>query len=284
MDNKKDEYSQNSFLKDIINPDSYTFFKDNFRFIFCYKKTTKLLKAIYVLTEDLKEEEEEVLIIRQLAKDIVKDIIAFFTLNKAANLQSLHQHVLLIASLFEAISSIGLISGMNANIIVAEYHGILEKVEELSQYGKTSTSPLELDRAMFELSGTPDPLSKASFTSDYSQGHKGQSSTADYKKEMSFKVSKNNVGKMMSLNLKSVKDRNANVVTSFINSAAKQSGRRDLIIKEIRQKGSVTVKDISTLIKGVSEKTIQRELVSLMERGVLKREGERRWSRYVLAS
>ena len=72
-------------------------------------------------------------------------------------------------------------------------------------------------------------------------------------------------------------------VSKNLLTEGKQSERELIIIKEIRKKGAVTVKDISVLIKGVSEKTIQRELVSLVDKGVLKREGERRWSRYLIA-
>jgi len=58
--------------------------------------------------------------------------------------------------------------------------------------------------------------------------------------------------------------------------------RRELILDLIRKSGTITVKDASNLIKGYSEKTLQRELVSLVSQGVLKREGERRWSKYSL--
>lgn len=41
-----------------------------------------------------------------------------------------------------------------------------------------------------------------------------------------------------------------------------------------------TIKDIAGVITDVSEKTIQRELNSLIEKGQVVRQGERRWSRY----
>jgi hypothetical protein len=50
-------------------------------------------------------------------------------------------------------------------------------------------------------------------------------------------------------------------------------------------KGGVklTIKDFAQKIKGCSEKTIQRELIVMLTSGVLKKEGERRWSKYFLA-
>lgn len=54
---------------------------------------------------------------------------------------------------------------------------------------------------------------------------------------------------------------------------------RDLL----RTKEQVSIKDISEAIQGVSEKTLQRDLMVLIERGEVVREGERRWSTYRLA-
>ncbi len=59
--------------------------------------------------------------------------------------------------------------------------------------------------------------------------------------------------------------------------------RRDAIMKAIRSKGTVTIKDISENITGCSEKTIQRDLQELIQHGVLIREGEKRWAVYKLA-
>ena len=59
--------------------------------------------------------------------------------------------------------------------------------------------------------------------------------------------------------------------------------RRVRILKLIKDNREVTIKDIANHFPDVSEKTVQRELVSLTEAGVLKRFGERRWSRYALA-
>ncbi|MFZ2949867.1 MAG: DeoR family transcriptional regulator, partial [Desulfuromonadaceae bacterium] len=63
-----------------------------------------------------------------------------------------------------------------------------------------------------------------------------------------------------------------------------KNNRRDSILKILTKKGDVTIKDISQSISDVSEKTIQRELLSLVQSGVLKKEGEKRWSRYSLVS
>ena len=63
---------------------------------------------------------------------------------------------------------------------------------------------------------------------------------------------------------------------------AKKQSRKELIISVLQSKDQVTVKDISNITNDCSEKTIQRELISLVKTGVLKRNGERRWSTYSL--
>ena len=60
--------------------------------------------------------------------------------------------------------------------------------------------------------------------------------------------------------------------------------RRGAILSVIRSKGQASIKDISTLVRDISEKTIQRELLALVATGTLQKKGERRWSTYTLAS
>ena len=59
--------------------------------------------------------------------------------------------------------------------------------------------------------------------------------------------------------------------------------RREAILSVIRNKGRASIKDISTLIRDVSEKTIQRELLALISLGMVLKQGERRWSTYSLS-
>jgi DNA-binding transcriptional ArsR family regulator len=58
--------------------------------------------------------------------------------------------------------------------------------------------------------------------------------------------------------------------------------RRKIIFALLNQKPSVTVGDIGKSIPGVSEKTIQRELLAMVGEGILTKHGERRWSTYAL--
>ena len=92
--------------------------------------------------------------------------------------------------------------------------------------------------------------------------YKGQSNVL-YNKEVSF-IKKPEIQKIRP---KEIKD--------------KQKGqRRGEILKIIKLKPNLTIKDISSVIKDCSEKTIQRELINMLSDRIIKKTGERRWSRY----
>lgn len=65
--------------------------------------------------------------------------------------------------------------------------------------------------------------------------------------------------------------------------AVKKNSRQSVIISLLKRKKEIMIKDVSPLIDGVSEKTIQRELLAMVSQKILKKEGEKRWSRYSLA-
>lgn len=65
---------------------------------------------------------------------------------------------------------------------------------------------------------------------------------------------------------------------------SQMTDRAERIKTVLEAKPQASVKDIAEVITDVSEKTIQRELNSLIEKGQVIREGERRWSRYSVAS
>lgn len=65
--------------------------------------------------------------------------------------------------------------------------------------------------------------------------------------------------------------------------SVKKNNRQSIIINLLKRKKEVMIKDVSPLIEGCSEKTIQRELSNMVRSGLIKRAGDKRWSRYSLA-
>lgn len=81
------------------------------------------------------------------------------------------------------------------------------------------------------------------------------------------------------------RQRRVNIPSGDISSDAylvysQLTDRAERIKTVLEAKPQATVKDIAEVVTDVSEKTIQRELNSLIEKGQVVREGERRWSRY----
>lgn len=62
-----------------------------------------------------------------------------------------------------------------------------------------------------------------------------------------------------------------------------KDSRRSVILDFLKGKDWTSIKDITEAVDGCSAKTIQRELADLVQKGVLKKRGDRRWSRYLLA-
>lgn len=52
------------------------------------------------------------------------------------------------------------------------------------------------------------------------------------------------------------------------------------ILEVVRKRGGASIKDIAAEVTDCGEKTIQRELATLIEEGLVRKEGERRWSIY----
>jgi DNA-binding transcriptional ArsR family regulator len=59
--------------------------------------------------------------------------------------------------------------------------------------------------------------------------------------------------------------------------------RSQKILSMLSSKGKLGIKDISSALENVSEKTVQRELISLIVARKIRREGDRRWALYALA-
>lgn len=63
----------------------------------------------------------------------------------------------------------------------------------------------------------------------------------------------------------------------------KKNNRQTVILDLLKKNKEIMIKDVSPLISGCSEKTIQRELLGMVAEGILVKKGEKRWSRYALA-
>ncbi len=73
------------------------------------------------------------------------------------------------------------------------------------------------------------------------------------------------------------------ILKEFGAISVKKNSRQSSIIAILKRKKEIMIKDVLPLISGCSEKTIQRELSAMVRSSVLRKVGEKRWSRYTLA-
>ena len=85
-----------------------------------------------------------------------------------------------------------------------------------------------------------------------------------------------------------IKDINKTAGQMSVRKGTDKMSRQDLIVKIIKDGSEYTIKDILSEVSAIavggidcSEKTIQRDLLSLVAGGILKKKGEKRWSRYM---
>lgn len=98
-------------------------------------------------------------------------------------------------------------------------------------------------------------------------------------KENFFEVSKVSRGGMQTGDISHAQGHHSDVPDLH-----KRTNRQNIIIGLLKKKDNLTINDIAEVIRDCSEKTIQRELISLILAGVVQKVGQRRWSRYSLIS
>lgn len=80
--------------------------------------------------------------------------------------------------------------------------------------------------------------------------------------------------------VKDIKDTKGHISQGAGKEGQEPSVRSFQILDFVRKNKGVSIKDVAGVVRGCSEKTLQRELALLIERGLIKKVGERRWSQY----
>lgn len=242
----------------INNQDTISFFEKDSSFVFAYKKTEKLASALYLVTNLFSDNEPMKWSLRKKASDILSLILEYKDINDSrANdfNYSVKSKVLEIVSMLEISYMSGLVSQMNFNIIKKEFQNLSEIFDQHSLVFKKPTNETLVDTFF-----------NVSYKKPIQVGH------VNHGLNMPYETAQNVHQK------EDIKD----TISISDKGVVKRSNRQNTILALIKKKKELTIKDISEVIKDCSEKTIQRELISFIEAGVLKRTGERRWSKYSL--
>jgi hypothetical protein len=233
---------------------------------FANKKTEKLVTALYMVSDCMDSDDALKGKLRQLGVELLSDMYKLSTLSpmdKHIHISSSLARVNEILSFVEIAYTIGFISEMNTAILKKEFMILIGELENHQKKDKHFT--FTLDQQMFSL---PENIVKQDLTTKINKRTLSNS--------MSFI---NNKSPLQTFQPK-------NINPSVTNLTDRQN-RTDKILNIIKEKkdlsadkAGVSIKDISISFTNCSEKTIQRELNSLVSKGKLKKTGAKRWSRY----
>jgi hypothetical protein len=258
--------------------ESLTPFNDSFS-VYLFKKTEKIVLALYLVTDHLQETDSMRLSVRSLANEILKDGIKVTNRYGAVNSdEGMISRMYEVSALLEIAGLTKLVAPNNAHIIKDE---IARLAKDIKSHQDAHQSGSNLKKSFFVVD-TVTPSSAGVNTNDVL--YKGQPK-GHTEKEMSFikptpHTADTSSAKVQNYQSRSVSEKKPAPKETLKREAPKKDDRTDKIISIIREKGQVTIRDVAETFVGISEKTIQRELQRMVLTGVLKKEGERRWSTY----
>lgn len=289
--NKNLKDTENEGQKDTISKP--VIFNASSQKSFPYDKTYKLVTAMYMVTDVMDKVEPIRHKLRNLGVEILSDtrLMQYGTgKSVAVNICSAVDEVL---SFLKISVAMNLISEMNFSILEKEFLKLKSSISEaldlkpswLSEFlGSVSEESSDLYR-------TSDVLSKDPET--HSTLHKGQDNISKGHTRLGLQKGSTLMQALSDNKLLQSFDQTASPKYSFgvVNKnnfdLLKKERRHDIVTFISKNGGSATITDIKNGHQGslasCGEKTLQRELLSMTKDGVLKKTGEKRWSRYSLA-
>ena len=182
---------------------------------------------------------------------------------KVNQIDQIHGNLQYLSSLLTPAFISGYFSESNVEIVKSEINYLHKHIEELSTKTASDTGHVQIKTELFVVGHHKN--SKPKVVPTESIKDKIESIQTPLKKVSFIKDTQ-----------KPVTQRVAKV------SEESKEDRDEKVLSVIRDKGVVSIKDITSVIFDVSEKTIQRTLQALIDKGQIKKEGERRWAKYRL--
>lgn len=282
MENKKDNnlISSQNQNSSIVGSDISVLFTGDSYGLFVFQKTDKLVKAIYLLTGIMSDKEPMRERARALANKMLESALA---MSDRIWGEEIYQKNLLsaiseVTVLFDIAESTKMMSKMNHSIITSE-------LKKLAEFLVTSSSNYSSAKIAFEpnlFDGNYNYTPDQNFQTLPQVQNINTESPEIIKDIKDIDKRQETVGSEVDRKIEKEK-----VITTKTNVSEKivkdKNNRTDIILSMLKSGVKLTIKDFAKNIKDCSEKTIQRELLSLVSKGVLKKEGERRWSKYFIA-
>ncbi|KKT45148.1 MAG: hypothetical protein UW34_C0004G0011 [Parcubacteria group bacterium GW2011_GWA2_44_15] len=293
MDSKKD--TNTSFgSQDSKNIVVFKLFeKDNY-LLFVYKKSERIVSALYLVSNLLPDAEPVKWEFRNIGVKMISQMLSLTSnpLLKSEVAYRLNVDLIKLLSLLDISNVAGLISEMNFNVLKKELEHLIEtlNIKGVSQSPHTGKKNL-FDREFFAVSSeqlTPGFTSASNISS-----HNPSSPNRESVNQNRYLHTWSDASQLLQgfskgqskghIYIKDKARRGSHGVGDKSGTVHKNvTSRQSVIIEMLKSKNSLTIKDFGSVINDCSDKTIQRELLKLVKFGVLKKDGERRWSRYSL--
>lgn len=259
---KKDDFNSFEYQKNI------SIFEGDDYFLYIYKKAEKIAAAVYMISDFFSDDEPLKTKIRSAAVSLIELSLSLNTTlspDRKDLLNDIVREALSVVSYSEIAAGAGIESVMNHRIIKVELENFIKTIEERELPQKLGRHFVLSDDFIKDELPAPKSISRIQ-----QNVHQAQSQTPKAKPTIYM----SNRGSSPS----------GAAAVEKIEKGNRKTERQEAIISVIRAKGELSIKDLTGVIKGCSEKTIQRELLVLVEQGILNKVGERRWSRYSLVS
>ena len=246
---------------------------------FISKKTEKITTAIYMVTDFLPESEPLRIELRTVALSLMSRtrlLVARSIDTESATIDEVLRAVDDAITLLTLASTVGLISQMNGSILRAEL-----------TRNETELRRLYLP-AEPQMTVGPDysnvVLTQNFFDVELPKAARISAPAPTVRAEDEARFDRDPVISNSVLYAKKPVPEAKKEIPVKNSSVGIKIARRNDVLSVIKNKGAASIKDISSVVKDMGEKTVQRELLALVKEGVLVKEGEKRWSTYRIAS
>ncbi|HOH11267.1 MAG TPA: hypothetical protein PLK92_00995 [Candidatus Paceibacterota bacterium] len=257
---------------------------------FAFLKSKKLVQATYLVTSFISDSEPLKWRIRESVLELMSDtslLVPTSSLSdgsgegqisplfKISVLEAVLNRLDQVANLLDIASAAGFASEMNLAILKNEFRGLGKNISsKLGRGLKEIVGPEEASQLLLE-AREKYPVGGVATTMGHNISETNYNANVRLSEMLSERLKGTEAGKEKDLYQKEGGKKNRRLVN--------KDARRLEIISFLKGKSWTSIKDISDAISDCSTKTIQRELADLVQKGVLKKKGDRRWSRYLLA-
>ncbi|HPB60262.1 MAG TPA: hypothetical protein PLH96_00355 [Candidatus Paceibacterota bacterium] len=257
---------------------------------FAFLKSKKLVQATYLVTSFISDSEPLKWRIRESVLELMSDtslLVPTSSLSdgsgegqisplfKISVLEAVLNRLDQVANLLDIASAAGFASEMNLAILKNEFRGLGKNISsKLGRGLKEIVGPEEASQLLLE-AREKYPVGGVATTMEHNISETNYNANVRLSEMLSERLKGTEAGKEKDLYQKEGGKKNRRLVN--------KDARRLEIISFLKGKSWTSIKDISDAISDCSTKTIQRELADLVQKGVLKKKGDRRWSRYLLA-